>query len=127
MIGEMIMLRHGHMQYNPGYHLQGQVDIPLSIVGQWQVGQAGSALVSRYYWAGANRLTERPEAIAQSGPDAAGRIDTHQFEGAPAAGRRMVVMTSNLFRTQQAIHAFADILELPITYNRRLRRRSFDE
>ena len=115
MIDEVMMLRHGRTQYNLEHRLQGQIDVPLDIVGQWQVDQTGFALASRYYWAKVNRLAEHPEAIAQPGPDAAERTDTRQFEEAPAAGRRMVVMTSDLFRAQQTAHAFADILGLPVT------------
>ena len=127
MIDEVMMLRHGRTQYNLEHRLQGQIDVPLDIVGQWQVDQTGFALASRYYWAKVNRLAEHPEAIAQSGPDAAERTDTRQFEEAPAAGRRMVVMTSDLFRAQQTAHAFADILGLPVTCDQRLRERSFGE
>ena len=127
MIDEVMMLRHGRTQYNLEHRLQGQIDVPLDIVGQWQVDQTGFALASRYYWAKVNRLAEHPEAIAQPGPDAAERTDTRQFEEAPAAGRRMVVMTSDLFRAQQTAHAFADILGLPVTCDQRLRERSFGE
>ena len=81
MIDEVMMLRHGRTQYNLEHRLQGQIDVPLDIVGQWQVDQTGFALASRYYWAKVNRLAEHPEAIAQPGPDAAERTDTRQFEG----------------------------------------------
>ena len=70
MIDEVMMLRHGRTQYNLEHRLQGQIDVPLDIVGQWQVDQTGFALASRYYWAKVNRLAEHPEAIAQPGPDA---------------------------------------------------------
>ena len=80
MIDEVMMLRHGRTQYNLEHRLQGQIDVPLDIVGQWQVDQTGFALASRYYWAKVNRLAEHPEAIAQPGPDAAERTDTRQFD-----------------------------------------------
>lgn len=83
MIDEVMMLRHGRTQYNLEHRLQGQIDVPLDIVGQWQVDQTGFALASRYYWAKVNRLAEHPEAIAQPGPDAAERTDTRQFEELP--------------------------------------------
>ena len=127
MIDEVMMLRHGRTQYNLEHRLQGQIDVPLDIVGQWQVDQTGFALASRYYWAKVNRLASHPEAIAQPGPDAAERTDIHQYEEAPAAGRRMVVLTSDLFRAQQTAHAFADVLGLPVVCDRRLRERSFGE
>ena len=50
MIDEVMMLRHGRTQYNLEHRLQGQIDVPLDIVGQWQVDQTGFALASRYYW-----------------------------------------------------------------------------
>ena len=65
MIDEVMMLRHGRTQYNLEHRLQGQIDVPLDIVGQWQVDQTGFALASRYYWAKVNRLASHPEAIAQ--------------------------------------------------------------
>ena len=37
MIDEVMMLRHGRTQYNLEHRLQGQIDVPLDIVGQWQV------------------------------------------------------------------------------------------
>lgn len=49
MIDEVMMLRHGRTQYNLEHRLQGQIDVPLDIVGQWQVDQTGFALASRYY------------------------------------------------------------------------------
>ena len=64
MIDEVMMLRHGRTQYNLEHRLQGQIDVPLDIVGQWQVDQTGFALASRYYWAKVNRLAEHPAAIA---------------------------------------------------------------
>ena len=101
MIDEVMMLRHGRTQYNLEHRLQGQIDVPLDIVGQWQVDQTGFALASRYYWAKVNRLASHPEAIAQPGPDAAERTDIHQYEEAPAAGRRMAGgLRSSSSRTQ---------------------------
>ena len=47
MIDEVMMLRHGRTQYNLEHRLQGQIDVPLDIVGQWQVDQTGFALASR--------------------------------------------------------------------------------
>lgn len=61
MIDEVMMLRHGRTQYNLEHRLQGQIDVPLDIVGQWQVDQTGFALASRYYWAKVNRLAEHPK------------------------------------------------------------------
>ena len=122
-----MMLRHGRTQYNLEPSLARPDRCAARHRSQWQVDQTGFALASRYYWAKVNRLAEHPEAIAQPGPDAAERTDTRQFEEAPAAGRRMVVMTSDLFRAQQTAHAFADILGLPVTCDQRLRERSFGE
>lgn len=61
MIDEVMMLRHGRTQYNLEHRLQGQIDVPLDIVGQWQVDQTGFALASRYYWAKVNDLPNIPK------------------------------------------------------------------
>ena len=42
MIDEVMMLRHGRTQYNLEHRLQGQIDVPLDIVGQWQVDRPDS-------------------------------------------------------------------------------------
>ena len=47
MIDEVMMLRHGRTQYNLEHRLQGQIDVPLDIVGQWQIAKPGFALASR--------------------------------------------------------------------------------
>lgn len=74
-----------------------------------------------------NRFAEHPEAAAQPDPDAVERTNTCQFEETPAAGRCMMVVTSNLFRTQQTAYAFADTLGLLVTCDRRLHECSFGE
>lgn len=127
MIDEVMMLRHGRTQYNLEHRLQGQIDVPLDIVGQWQADQTGYALASRYYWAKVSRLAADPEAIAQPGPGAAERSDVRQWQEAPAATRRMVVYSSDLFRAQQTAHAFADLMGLDVTPDPRLRERSFGQ
>lgn len=127
MIDEVMMLRHGRTQYNLAHRLQGQIDVPLDIVGQWQADQTGYALASRYYWAKVNRLAADPARIAQPGPDAAARTDIRQWREAPAAARRMVVVSSDLFRAQQTAHAFADLLGLEVRLDARLRERSFGQ
>lgn len=125
MIDEVVMLRHGRTNYNLQRRLQGQIDVPLDIVGQWQADQAGLALASRYYWAKVSRLADDPAAIPQPGPDARERASTLEYEEAPDARRRMVVVSSDLFRALRTAHAFADILGLPVTPDPRLRERSF--
>ncbi len=49
--GTLVLLRHGRTAYNAEMRLQGQVDIPLDAVGQWQAEQGAKAL------AGAHRAT----------------------------------------------------------------------
>ena len=66
MIDEVMMLRHGRTQYNLEHRLQGQIDVPLDIVGQWQVDQTGFALASRYYWAKVNRLADASRSHSPS-------------------------------------------------------------
>ena len=38
------LVRHGRTAYNAQHRLQGQIDIPLDEVGQWQVRQTADAL-----------------------------------------------------------------------------------
>ncbi|MBT1173358.1 histidine phosphatase family protein [Bifidobacterium sp. MA2] len=125
MIDEVVMLRHGRTNYNLNRRLQGQIDVPLDIVGQWQADQSGLALAGRYYWAKVARLAAHPEYIAQPGPDAAERTSIDEYREAPAARRRMVVRSSDLFRALQTAHAFADLLGLDVIPDARLRERSF--
>lgn len=125
MIEEVVMLRHGRTNYNLTRRLHGQIDVPLDIVGQWQADQTGLALAGRYYWAKVSRLAAQPELIAQPGPEAAERSSIDEYRDAPAARKRMVVVSSDLFRAVQTAHAFADILGLQVHPDARLRERSF--
>ncbi|PLS29415.1 histidine phosphatase family protein [Bifidobacterium parmae] len=127
MIDEIVMLRHGRTNYNLQRRLQGQIDIPLDIVGQWQADQSALALAARYYWAKVSRLADDPASIPQPGPEARERTRTFEYEEAPAARRRMAVISSDLFRAMQTAHAFADILGLDVTPDPRLRERSFGQ
>lgn len=45
--GTVVLWRHGRTLYNASTRLQGQVDIPLDEVGQWQVEQAAADLLRR--------------------------------------------------------------------------------
>lgn len=51
MIDEVMFMRHGRTAFNLQRRLQGQIDIPLDIVGQWQVDMSGFTLAQRFYWA----------------------------------------------------------------------------
>ena len=42
------LVRHGRTAYNAQHRLQGQIDIPLDEVGQWQVRQTADALRELY-------------------------------------------------------------------------------
>ena len=44
----VLLLRHGRTAYNAAARLQGQVDIPLDGVGQWQVAEAARDLFQRH-------------------------------------------------------------------------------
>lgn len=125
MIDEVILLRHGRTAYNLVHRLQGQVDVPLDIVGQWQVDQAGLELAQRYYWAKPANIAHHPDLLFQPGPGAAERSDISEYKDAPVARRAMKVISSDLCRAAQTAHAFADILGLPVTLDARLRERDF--
>ncbi|RSX53264.1 phosphoglycerate mutase family protein [Bifidobacterium goeldii] len=127
MIDEVVFLRHGRTSFNLARRLQGQIDVPLDIVGQWQVDQTGFELARRYYWAKVGVIARDPAQLAQPGPDAVKPSDIDEYRQAPAARRRMVVMSSDLFRAQQTAHAFADLLGLPVKLDARLRERAFGQ
>ena len=48
MFVPVFLIRHGRTSYNAAHKLQGQVDIPLDAVGEWQVKQTAAALKSLY-------------------------------------------------------------------------------
>ncbi|KFI45188.1 histidine phosphatase family protein [Bifidobacterium biavatii] len=127
MIDEVVMLRHGRTSYNLARRLQGQIDVPLDIVGQWQADQAGFELAQRYYWAKVGNIARNPQLLAQPGPDAAERSSIDEYRQAPASRRRLAVVASDLFRAQQTAHAFADLLGIPVELDPRLRERRFGQ
>lgn len=47
-VRSIFLVRHGRTSYNAAHRLQGQVDIPLDAVGEWQVKQTAQALKSVY-------------------------------------------------------------------------------
>ncbi|MDR4222846.1 histidine phosphatase family protein, partial [Priestia megaterium] len=70
---------------------------------------------------------QHPESLQQpTGPDAH-PADPNEITQAPAAKRRMTIVSSDLFRAQQTAHAFANLLGLPVECDPRLRERSFGE
>ncbi|RSX48899.1 histidine phosphatase family protein [Bifidobacterium castoris] len=127
MITDIVMLRHGRTSMNLERRLQGQVEVPLDIIGQWQADQSGFALAQRYYWAKVSNLAAHPEQLPTPPVAAVRAVDVEEYRKAPAAARTMVVVSSDLFRAQQTAHAFADILGLEVHLDPRLRERSFGE
>ena len=65
MIDEVLFLRHGRTAYNLARRLQGQIDIPLDIVGRWQADQSAYELAKTYYWAKVAHLAEHNDQLAQ--------------------------------------------------------------
>ena len=127
MIDEVVFLRHGRTAFNVARRLQGQIDVPLDVIGQWQADQSASELARRYYWAKVANIARHPDTLAQPGPGAAKSSDIEDYRQVPASSRRMVVVSSDLFRALQTAHAFADMLGLDVTADARLRERSFGE
>lgn len=115
MIDEVVFLRHGRTAFNVARRLQGQIDVPLDIIGQWQADQSASELARRYYWAKVANIARHPDTLAQPGPGAAKSSDIEEYRQVPASSRRMVVVSSDLFRALQTAHAFADMLGLDVT------------
>ena len=60
MIDEVMFMRHGRTAFNLQRRLQGQIDIPLDIVGQWQVDMSGFTLAQRFYWAKVSNIARHP-------------------------------------------------------------------
>ncbi len=127
MIDEVLFLRHGRTSYNLARRLQGQIDIPLDIIGRWQADQSAYELAKTYYWAKIANLAEHHDQLAQPNGKHAHQASTDEIDNAPAAKRHMKIITSDLFRAQQTAHAIADLLGLNITLDPRLRERSFGE
>ena len=47
-VHSIVLVRHGRTSYNAAHRLQGQIDIPLDKVGEWQVRQTGDALADLF-------------------------------------------------------------------------------
>ena len=127
MIDEVLFLRHGRTAYNLARRLQGQIDIPLDIVGRWQADQSAYELAKKYYWAKVAHLADHNDELAQPAYKGAYLANIDEINEAPAASRRMVVVSSDLFRAQQTAHAIADLLGLDVVLDPHLRERSFGE
>ena len=65
MIDEVLFLRHGRTAYNLARRLQGQIDIPLDIVGRWQADQSAYELAKTYYWAKVAHIADHNDELAQ--------------------------------------------------------------
>ncbi|RSX56109.1 phosphoglycerate mutase [Bifidobacterium dolichotidis] len=150
MIQSVVLMRHGRTAFNLARRMQGCIDVPLDIVGHWQVDQSAYVLAQRYYWAKVSQISDvergdaastlsafmsptvprdyespnegRDETLAELGRDVA-----QQYRQAPAAHRYMQVYSSDLLRAQQTAHAFADILGLDVQTDTRLRERDFGQ
>ena len=90
MIDEVLFLRHGRTAYNLARRLQGQIDIPLDIVGRWQADQSAYELAKTYYWAKVAHLAEHNDQLAQPAYGNAHLADVDEINNAPAAARRAV-------------------------------------
>lgn len=85
----VVLWRHGRTAYNAARRLQGQVDIPLDEVGQWQAGLAARTM----------QLSRKPALI----------------------------VASDLSRAAATAAAFAELLDMPVESDARLRERNFGE
>lgn len=96
MIDEVLFLRHGRTAYNLARRLQGQIDIPLDIVGRWQADQSAYELAKTYYWAKVAHIADHNDELAQPAYEGAYLADLNEINEAPAVSRRMVVVSSDL-------------------------------
>ena len=92
-----------------------------------QADQSAYELAKTYYWAKVAHLAEHNDQLAQPAYGNAHLADVDEINNAPAAARRMLVVSSDLFRAQQTAHAFADLMGLDVELDPRLRERSFGE
>lgn len=127
MITQVVLVRHGRTHYNAIRRLQGQIDIPLDIVGQWQADQTGMALAQRYYWAKVADTAQHPERLTEIQAAADGQAPYEDWKHSPSVGRRLQIVSSDLTRALQTAHACADILGLPVIADARMRERSFGQ
>ena len=95
MIDEVVFLRHGRTAFNVARRLQGQIDVPLDIIGQWQADQSASELARRYYWAKVANIARHPGTLAQPG---AGGGEIQRHRGIPAGPRILATHGRRLVR-----------------------------
>lgn len=64
----LIAIRHGETAWNADSRIQGQLDIPLNALGEWQAGRLGAALadepIAAIYASDLRRAWQTAEAIA---------------------------------------------------------------
>ena len=92
-----------------------------------QADQSAYELAKTYYWAKVAHLAEHNDQLAQPAYGNAHLPTSTKSTTPPAAARRMLVVSSDLFRAQQTAHAFADLMGLDVELDPRLRERSFGE
>ena len=84
-VRSITLVRHGRTAYNLARRLQGQIDIPLDIVGRWQADQSAYELAKTYYWAKVAHLAEHNDQLAQPAYGNAHLADVDEINNAPAA------------------------------------------
>ena len=85
-VRSITLVRHGRTAYNLARRLQGQIDIPLDIVGRWQADQSAYELAKTYYWAKVAHLAEHNDQLAQPAYGNAHLADVDEINNAPAWG-----------------------------------------
>ncbi|MDF7663750.1 histidine phosphatase family protein [Bifidobacterium sp. ESL0763] len=96
-VRSLTLVRHGRTAYNASGRVQGNIDIPLDEIGDWQVHQTGKALKALYV----------------------DRVDD--------ADRKRLVVSSDLGRAQATAHAFADLIGAEVHLDPRVRERRYGD
>lgn len=96
-VRSLTLVRHGRTSYNASGRIQGNVDIPLDEIGDWQVHQTGKALKELY-------------------------VDTVKDED-----RQRLVVASDLGRATATAHAFADLIGAEVHPEPRVRERNYGD
>lgn len=125
MITSVVLLRHGRTGYNFRHRIQGQIDVPLDIVGRWQAQMSGMAIAQRFAWASIANHARRPEYLQKLSQTTYTPVDLDEYRLAPAAINNLEIYSSDLSRAYETALSCANILGIKVHKDIRLRERSY--
>lgn len=127
MINTLIFLRHGRTAYNKLGRIQGQIDIPLDIVGRWQAQTSARALSERLSWASVAHYAHHHEELLDISGRTSVLVELSDYDSTPAASRSLLAFSSDLSRAYETARACTDSLHIPLVQDTRLRERSYGQ